>query len=105
MNDSKANVTCGPFGSRRLPVRSGVSQIIGRPTTCVVMRRFAIAYMTEGVAAFPRAGCSVRRAHQLSDQHGVGPVVAEVVVIDSAGVVVERDDLAFGVEPAAQLEV
>ena len=30
MNDSAANVDCGPFGSRRLPVRSGVSQTSGR---------------------------------------------------------------------------
>ena len=56
MNDSAANVDCGPFGSRRLPVRSGVSQIAGKPTTSPVVVRFGIAYMSEGVAALPAAG-------------------------------------------------
>ena len=49
MNDSEANVDCGPLGSRRLPVRSGVSQTSGRLTTCVAMRRFGIAYISDGV--------------------------------------------------------
>ena len=43
INDSDAKVTCGPPGSRRLPVRSGVSQTAGRRTTCAVLRRFGIA--------------------------------------------------------------
>ena len=60
MNDSEANVTCGPFGSRRLPVRSGVSHTSGRLTTCVAVRRFGMAYMSEGVAALPAAGVARR---------------------------------------------
>jgi hypothetical protein len=56
MNDSEANVDCGPFGSRRLPVRSGVSHTVGRLTTCVVMRRFGIAYISFGTAELPRLG-------------------------------------------------
>src|SRR4030095_7541178 len=56
MNDSDANVDCGPFGSRKLPVRSGVSQTVGRLTTCVVMRRFGIAYISLGTAELPRFG-------------------------------------------------
>src|SRR5207249_306805 len=56
MNDSEANVTCGPLGSRRLPVRSGVSQTSGSDTTCVVIRRLGMVYMSEGVDALPRAG-------------------------------------------------
>src|SRR5262245_43094891 len=42
INDSDAKVDCGPFGSRRFPVRSGVSQIIGRLTTWLARRLFAI---------------------------------------------------------------
>ena len=60
MNDSDANVTCGPFGSRRLPVRSGVSHTSGRPTTCAVARRLGIEYISDGVAAPPRAGVARR---------------------------------------------
>src|SRR6188768_2383524 len=56
MKDSDANVDCGPFGSRRLPVRTGVSQISGKLTTDEVMRRLGIAYISLGVAALPRAG-------------------------------------------------
>ncbi len=33
MNDSAAKVDCGPLGSRKFPVRTGVSQISGRLTT------------------------------------------------------------------------
>src|ERR1700693_6638399 len=54
--DSAANVDWGPFGSRRLPVRRGVSQIKGRLTTSPTIRRFGIAYISEGVAALPAAG-------------------------------------------------
>ena len=43
-------------------------------------------------------------AHELRDQHGVGLVVAQMVVVDRARVVVERHELALRVEPAAQLE-
>ena len=81
MNDSAANVACGPFGSRRLPVRSGVSQTSGRPTTSPAMRRFGMAYMSDGSAALPAAGLCAPRSHELRDQHGVGLVVAEVVVV------------------------
>jgi len=56
MNDSAAKVTCGPLGSRRFPVRRGVSQTRGRLTTCVAVRLFGMAYMSEGVAALPLAG-------------------------------------------------
>ena len=81
MNDSDANVTCGPFGSRRLPVRSGVSHTSGRLTTCVVMRRFGMAYISDGVDAPPRVGVGLPHARELRDQHGVGLVVAEMVVV------------------------
>ena len=60
MNDSEANVTCGPFGSRRLPVRTGVSHTTGSPTTCPAMRRFGITYMSDGVDTPPRAGVGRR---------------------------------------------
>src|SRR5690349_2192996 len=50
MNDSEANVDCGPFGSRRFPVRNGVSNTVGRLTTCVVIRRFGIPYISLGTA-------------------------------------------------------
>ena len=56
MNDSAANVDCGPFGSRRLPVRSGVSHTVGRPTTSPAILRLGMAYMSEGVEALPPAG-------------------------------------------------
>src|SRR5262249_16288324 len=58
MNDSDETVDCGPLGSRRLPVRSGVSHTSGRLTTCVDIRRFGIAYISPGVAALPGAGRS-----------------------------------------------
>ena len=48
-------------GSRRLPVRSGVSQIIGNPTIRVVVRRFGIAYIEVGASVLPLAGCAGRR--------------------------------------------
>ena len=53
MKLSEANVTCGPSGSRRLPVRSGVSNGIGSGTTRVVCSRFGIAYMSDGSEARP----------------------------------------------------
>ena len=53
MNDSSANCTCGPSGSRRLPVRSGVSNGIGNGTTLVVWRRLGMAYMSDGSEARP----------------------------------------------------
>src|SRR6202166_3091014 len=56
MNDSAANVDWGPFGSRRLPVRRGVSQTIGRLTTSPTIRRLGITYISEGVAELPLAG-------------------------------------------------
>src|ERR1035441_2671131 len=56
MNDSEAKVDCGPLGSRRFPVRSGVSQISGRLTTSLAMRRLGIAYISEGVAELPLSG-------------------------------------------------
>ena len=56
MNDSAAKVTCGPLGSRRFPVRSGVSHTSGRLTTCVAVRLFGMSYMSEGVPALPAAG-------------------------------------------------
>ena len=43
-------------------------------------------------------------AHELRDQHRVGLVVAQMVVVDGARVVLERRQLALRVEPAAQLE-
>ena len=60
MNDSDANVDCGPFGSRRFPVRSGVSHTSGRPTTCEVVRRLGIVYISFGTAALPRDGVARR---------------------------------------------
>ena len=73
MNDSDANVTCGPSGSRRLPVRIGVSHTSGsgdhlRRSSC----RFGMTYMSDGVDARPRAGFARRMPGQLRDQHGVG---------------------------------
>ena len=56
MNDSCANVICGPFGSRRLPVRKGVSCTSGSATTCPDVRRFGMVYMSEGALALPAAG-------------------------------------------------
>src|ERR1700683_2929337 len=56
MNDSEAKVDCGPLGSLRFPVRSGVSQTRGRLTTWLVIRRWGIAYISLGVAALPAAG-------------------------------------------------
>ena len=53
MNDSSANCTCGPSGSRRLPVRSGVSNGMGSGTTRVVLLRLAMAYMSDGSEARP----------------------------------------------------
>ena len=104
MNDSEANVDCGPFGSRRLPVRSGVSQTSGRLTTCVghAPVRDRVHVRRRRRAAGRRRGAP--RAHQLRDQHGVGLVVAEVVVVGGARVVVERDEIALRVETAAHLE-
>ena len=60
MNDSDANVTCGPSGSRRLPVRSGVSHTSGRPTTCVSVRWLGTTYMLDGVDETPRDGVALR---------------------------------------------
>jgi hypothetical protein len=80
MNDSAAKVDCGPFGSRRLPVRIGVSQMSGRPTTSSSVRRFGIAYMSLGNASC-RWPALPAVAHQLRDEHRVGLVVSEVVVV------------------------
>ena len=104
MNDSLAKVTCGPLGSRRFPVRSGVSKTSGRLTTWVAMRRFGMAYMSEGVAAPPAAGVGAPHSHELSDQHGIGLVVTEVMVVGGSRVVVQRDEVALGIQPSAQLE-
>ena len=60
MNDSAAKVDCGPFGSRRLPVRNGVSQTSGSPTTSSSVRRLGISYMSFGNAELPAAGLSRR---------------------------------------------
>ena len=60
MNDSEANVACGPFGSRRLPVRNGVSQIIGRLTTDACISPLGIPYLSSGMAALPRFGIARR---------------------------------------------
>jgi len=56
MNDSAAKVDCGPFGSRRLPVRSGVSHTVGRPTISPTILRLGMAYISEDIAALPAAG-------------------------------------------------
>ena len=85
-------------------MRSGVSQTSGRLTTCVAMRRFGIAYMSDGVAALPAAGLRAPHAHQLRDQHRVGLVVADVVVVGGARVVVERDQVALRIQAAAHLD-
>ncbi len=105
MNDSEAKVTCGPSGSRRLPVRSGVSHTSGRLTTWVVVRRCGMAYMSDGSRGAAAAGCRLPPSHQLRDQHRVGLVVADVVVVGGARVVVERRSaLPCGIERAAQLD-
>src|ERR1700688_4634726 len=56
MNDSEAKVAWGPLGSRRFPVRRGVSHTSGRLTTWAAIRRLGIAYISEGVDALPAAG-------------------------------------------------
>ena len=56
MKDSAANVDCGPFGSRKFPVRTGVSQTSGRLTTSRVMRRCGMAYISPGISELPEAG-------------------------------------------------
>ncbi len=104
MNDSKAKVTCGPLGSRRLPVRSGVSQIIGRPTTRVVSAPIRNRVHHRGRLGRAPGGLRRSLAHELRNQHGVRFVVPEVVVVQRADVVLERDHLALGIEAAAQLE-
>ncbi len=88
MNDSAANVDCGPLGSRRFPVRSGVSQISGRLTTSADIRRLGMAYISEGVAALPLAGLARRDPHELGDQYGIGLVIADVIVVCGAGMVI-----------------
>ncbi len=84
MNDSEANVDCGPFGSRRLPVRSGVSHaqrqrddVAGH---AAVGNRVHV--VRHGRAAARRRGLA--HARELRDQHGVVLVVAEVIVIGGA---------------------
>ena len=104
MNDSEANVDCGPLGSRRFPVRSGVSHTRGRLTT---WRGHApvgdgVHFRRRGRAA--RGGPGTPRPHELSDQYGIGLVVAEVIVVGGLGVVVERHEVSLGIQPAAQLE-
>ena len=71
MNDSAAKVDCGPFGSRRLPVRSGVSHTRGRLTTCVAVRVLGMTYMSDGVAELPAAG--VARVVMLSTDKAARP--------------------------------
>ena len=58
MKDSAAKVDWGPLGSRKLPVRTGVSQTSGRLTTSLDMRRFGIAYISAGTSELPDAGFS-----------------------------------------------
>ena len=60
MKDSEANVTCGPSGSLRLPVLTGVSHTSGSAMTCVLARRFGMTYISEGVDARPAAGVAFR---------------------------------------------
>ena len=98
MNDSEANVDCGPLGSRRFPVRSGVSHTSGRLTTCAVIRRLGMAYISEGVAALPAAGVARLDPHELSDQHGIGLVIADVIVVGGPGVVVECHQVPLGIQ-------
>ena len=43
-------------------------------------------------------------AHELSDEHRLGLVVPEVVAVERPRVVLDRDELALRVEPAAHLE-
>src|SRR5271156_5827087 len=56
MKDSAAKVDCGPLGSRKFPVRTGVSQTSGRLTTFLVLRRLGIAYISAGTSELPDAG-------------------------------------------------
>ena len=88
MNDSAANVDCGPFGSRRLPVRSGVSQTAGRPTTSPAILRLGIDVHVRRHRGTPAGRSFPPRSHQLRDQHGIRLVVADVVVVAGTGVVV-----------------
>src|SRR5215831_2110435 len=56
MKDSAANVDWGPLGSRRLPVRNGVSQARGRLTTSPTIRRLGMAYISDGMEELPAEG-------------------------------------------------
>ena len=85
-------------------MRSGVSHTSGMLTTCPAVRLFGIAYMSDGALALPAAGVARRRTHQLSDQNGIGLVVAEVIEVSGASAVVERDEISAGIQTSAYLE-
>ena len=105
MNDSKANVTCGPLGSRRLPVRSGVSQIIGSaddtrrraPVRNGVHRRTALRRC-------PWPGVSGRRPMSCAISTVSGSLYPRWLWSAAQRVVLERHHLALSIQPAAQLE-
>ena len=101
MKLSEANVTCGPSGSRRLPMRIGVSHASGIGTTLPAMRRFGnpVLVRRERRAAAGRLRFTL--SDQLRDQHCVELVVADVIEVGGAGVVVERDQLSACIERAA----
>ena len=105
MNDSVAKVTCGPLGSRRFPVRSGDLPHEGQAHHLRGhLRRFGMAYISEGVAAPPGVGCGTPRPHELCNQDGIGLVVTNVVVVGGPGVVLQRDEVAVFIEASAHLE-
>ena len=57
MNDSEANVICGPFGSRRFPVRfeaAFLAQQVGRPVRLQWMRDEETAWDTQRRVALER---------------------------------------------------
>ena len=101
MKLSDANVTCGPSGSRRLPMRTGVSHASGIGTTLPAMRRFGMRVLVRRERRAAARRLRLALPDQLRDQHRVVLVVADVVVVGGAGVVVERDELPLRVEPAA----
>ena len=67
--------------------RSGVSKTRGRPTTWVAMSRCGMTYISDGVAAPPAAGLDTPCSGELSDQHGIGLVVTEVMVVGGSSTV------------------
>ena len=105
MNDSEANVDLRSVGIAQV---ARCEAAFPKPAAG---RRPAAPCAGSGWRTCPNGVCGAaagRRcaplSHQLSDQHGVGLVVSEVIVVGGPRVVVERDDVALRVQRAAHLE-